>query len=242
LTDGEAGKRRGIGTALRRALGGHDIVLDVEERRGGESLLMNHRRRSVFEWVGNHPCAHLRLISRALSVPVQTLRWHTGLLVRKEFLSERRIAHKRVFFLNRSVDEEDVPLFIALNHKLAMEVFSALPNSGGITRPVIVERTGSYAQAVQYHLNRLKSLGVIDVKGKGRSAVYRRTRVRGSLMERYSERENGFLNWILTKLDEDGLTPRLKGMREGRAVIIVSDGRAEYRLRILLNPALFLPE
>ena len=65
-----------MGRALQRALGAEFVLPEVEPREAGTSLLMNPRRQRVFEYVWNHPCSHLRRMSRELRIPPQSLRWH----------------------------------------------------------------------------------------------------------------------------------------------------------------------
>src|SRR2546425_4673951 len=109
-------RREGVGRALQRALGTQFVLPEVEPREGGTSLLMNPRRQRVFEYVWNHPCAHLRRMSRELHVPPQSLRWHLLRLTEAGLLASRPVKGKTVYFAPWALRDEDVALFASLSN------------------------------------------------------------------------------------------------------------------------------
>jgi len=105
-----------VGRALKRALGPEFVLPDVEPREAGTSLLMNPRRQRVFEYTWNHPCAHLRRMSRELRIPPQSLRWHLLRLTHEGLLASRTVKGKTVYFAPWALRDEDVPLFASLSN------------------------------------------------------------------------------------------------------------------------------
>src|SRR3990172_7861555 len=106
---------KSVGRAFQRALGSEFVLPEVEPREAGTSLLMNPRRQRVFEYVWNHPCSHLRRISRDMRIPPQSLRWHLIRLRGGGILASRTLKGKTVYFAPWALREEDVPLFASLS-------------------------------------------------------------------------------------------------------------------------------
>src|SRR5437867_4426028 len=154
-------KREGVGRALQRALGSEFVLPEVEPREGGTSLLMNTRRQRVFEYVWNHPCAHLRRMSRDLRIPPQSLRWHLIRLSRAGLLDSRTVKGKTVYYLPWAVREGDVPLLASLSNGMRGRIVRLVAQEHRITQSEVFRSLKTYQQAVLPPLGDLTRLGLL---------------------------------------------------------------------------------
>jgi DNA-binding transcriptional ArsR family regulator len=114
---GEEMADRSLAKALRRKIGlDEGILAKIEAKRGESSLLMNPSRRKIFEHVCNHPCSHLRTISRATGYSTQTVRWHLRKLMEGGLISESSNGRKKFYSpLKNIIQSEECDVLAILN-------------------------------------------------------------------------------------------------------------------------------
>ncbi|TLZ52236.1 MAG: hypothetical protein E6K18_03280 [Methanobacteriota archaeon] len=229
-------KHDGVGRALQRALGSGFTLPDVEPREGGTSLLMNSRRQKVFEFVWNHPCAHLRRMSRELRIPPQSLRWHLLRLERAGLLDSRTVKAKTVYYLPWAVRDGDVPLLATLSNGIRGRIVRLVAQEHRVTQSGVFRSLKTYQQAVLPPLADLTRLGLLKSWKEDGKRFYELgdayERLRGGYAMAAPER----LDRLLTVLKRDGVSPKVQSRGDHEVHVQVSNGVQSSVLRFRLAP------
>ena len=227
-----------MGHALQRALGTSFVLPEVEPRAAGTSLLMNPRRQRVFEFVWNHPCSHLRRISRDLRIPPQSLRWHLVRLRDKGLLASRTVKGKTVYYAPWAVRDEDVPLFATLSNGAPGKIVRFVADEKRTTQSEIFRGLHTYQQAVLPPLGELTRLGLLRTWKENGKRFYELgdayARLRGNYAAASSER----IDRLLAVLKVDGVSPKVQSRGDHEVHVQVSSGVQKSVLRLRLTPAM----
>lgn len=231
-------RREGVGRALRRALGAEFALPEVEPRDSGRSLLMNPRRQRVFEYVWNHPCTHLRRISRELRIPAQSLRWHLLRLREGGVLASRRVKGKTVYFAPWAVRDEDVPLFASLANGVRGRIVRYVAEQKQTTQSEIFRGLNTYQQAVLPPLGELTDLGLLRTWKENGKRFYVLGDAYARLHGNYTAAASDRLDRLLAVLQHDGVSPKVQSRADHEVQIQVSNGVQKSVLRLRLTPAM----
>jgi len=231
-------KRRSVGRALRRALGEGFVLPEVEPREPGTSLLMNPRRQRVFEYVWNHPCSHLRRISRDVQIPPQSLRWHLLRLREGGILASRAVKGKTVYFAPWALREQDVRLFASLSNGMKGRIVRWVAERRRTTQSEIFRGLKTYQQAVLPPLAELASLGILRTwKAEGKR-FYELGDAYARLGTEYAAVSSERIARALAVLAEDGVSPKVASRGDHEVQVQVSNGVQKSILRLRLTPAM----
>lgn len=231
-------RREGVGRALRRALGSGFVLPEVEPREGGRSLLMNPRRQRVFEYVWNHPCSHLRRISRELRIPAQSLRWHLLRLEDGGILASHAVKGKTVYFAPWAVRDEDVPLFASLSNGMRGRIVRFVAEQKQTTQSQIFRGLKTYQQAVLPPLGELTGLGLLKTWKENGKRFYVVGEAYDRLRVNYASASSERLDRLVAVLQRDGVSPKVQSRADHEVHIQVSNGVQKSVLRLRLTPAM----
>ena len=229
-------KRGGVGRALQRALGAGFVLPDVEPREGGTSLLMNTRRQRVFEYVWNHPCAHLRRMSRELRIPPQSLRWHLLRLSGAGLLASRTVKGKTVYYLPWAVREGDVPLLASLSNGMRGRIVRLVAQEHRITQSEVFRTLKTYQQAVLPPLGDLTRLGLLKTWKEDGKRFYELGDAYARLRADYDAATPERLDRLMVVLKRDGVSPKMQTRGDHEVQVQVSNGLQNSVLRFRLAP------
>ncbi len=233
------GRRRGgVGRALQKALGTEFVLPEIEPRQGGRSLLMNLRRQRAFEFVWNHPCSHLRRISRDLRMPAQSLRWHLVRLRDGGLLASRAVKGKTVYFAPWAVRDADVPLFTALSNGARGKIVRFIAENRHPTQSDIFRGLHTYQQAVLPPLGELTGLGLLKTWKEDGKRYYELGDAYARLQGDYSAAAADRLDRLLAVLRNDGVTPKVQSRADHEVHVLVSNGVQKSVLRLRLVPGM----
>jgi len=227
-----------VGRALQRALGTEFVLPEVEPRQGGTSLLMNPRRQRVFEYVWNHPCAHLRRISRELRIPAQSLRWHLLRLREGGVFASRKVKGKTVYFAPWAVRDEDVPLFASLANGIRGRIVRYVAEQKQTTQSEIFRGLNTYQQAVLPPLAELTQLGLLRTWKENGKRFYEPGDAYARLMQNYAAASGERVDRLLAVLRRDGVSPKVQSRGEHEVIVQVSNGVQKSVLRLRVTPAI----
>ena len=225
-----------MGRALQRALGTQFVLPEVEPREGGTSLLMNPRRQRVFEYVWNHPCAHLRRMSRELHVPPQSLRWHLLRLTEAGLLASRPVKGKTVYFAPWALRDEDVALFASLSNGMRGRIVRLVAQEHRITQSEIFRSLKTYQQAVLPPLGDLTHLGLLKTWKEDGKRFYEIGDAYGRVQGNYAAASGERLDRLMTMLKRDGVSPKVQSRGDHEVHVQVSNGMERSVLRFRLAP------
>jgi len=224
-----------VGLALRRALGVRDLELVVEPRPSGVSHLFNARRREVYFRLVNDPGIHLRVLSRALAIPLQSLRWHLAFLARAGLVVTQTAGGNVGCFAAESVEPEDRTLFVELRKGRRIAILRHLLRRGPRRQNEIVKALRTYQQAVLPDLRYLVESGLLKRIPESRGVSYR---VSPGFLEKrgqYLNRARHVETLILAGLEQENLVPRTIRRGQGRSRISISPGTSRVQIRLDFN-------
>ena len=229
-------KREGVGRALQRALGTEFVLPEVEPREGGTSLLMNPRRQRVFEYVWNHPCSHLRRMSRELRIPPQSLRWHLLRLTGAGLLASRTVKGKTVYFAPWALRDDDVPLFASLSNGMRGRIVRLVAQEHRVTQSEVFRALKTYQQAVLPPLGDLTRLGLLRTWKEDGKRFYELGEAYGRLQGNYAAASVERLDRLLAVLKHDGVSPKVQSRGDREVHVQVSNGVQKSVLRFRTTP------
>jgi len=230
-------EEKSVGKALRKALGLETVKFDVEPRVGGTSRLMNPRRLAIFEHLWKNPCSHIRQISRATKIPVESLKWHLRMLERSELIGALRSERRVAFYPKGLIREDDVELFAQLSNTKRREIVRILwEKPEGTELNEISSAMKLSKQALHHHISILENLSVVKGLKEGRRAKYRLDKNVDKLKRLYQRRSGKLLKWLLSSLENECLNPEVVKKDEEAVKVRVSLGVKKSTMEFQLNP------
>lgn len=228
--------REGVGKALRRAFGQEDLIRKLEPRKAGVSRLMNPKRRKIFSHLLRSPCSHLRLMSRELDIPTQTLKWHLAELQEAGILDSVPVGNRNCFFVPARIERGDVPALSHMSDKMSRRIVSLLWNRGPLSLNGIFTSLKTYYQAVQHRLKRLEEAGLVRSDKRGGSRTYDISSGLVELRNRYLEKKTVMSSELRKVLDDDGLSPEIVKTLTRSTVYMIDTGTGREEIELFLDP------
>ncbi len=145
-------------------------VLLIPGRVRKERLLEQPLRREIVEAVRKHPGIHHRELLRTLGVSNGTLAYHLRLLERGGYLQASRAHGRKLLWVPD--DEVDVELLLLTSRD--REFLEILAHVSMARIEDLGRRTGLKPSSVEYHLSRLRGLGVVWAWREGHALVFAR--------------------------------------------------------------------
>lgn len=234
---GKMPEKRSVGRALRKALGLEMVELEIESRKGGTSQLMNPRRLKIFRYLWSFPCSHVRQVSRATGMPVESLKWHLKMLEKSKLISSKKFERKVAYYPTGLVRPKDVELFAQISEPTRRAIIRLLwREPKGIKLELLASNLAMSKQALNHHLSILEKLSVIESTKRKKPTIYRLHGSMDGLMLLYQRRASKVLDWLRRVLDEDCLNPRITEKRDDRARFRLSFGVKKKMLQFFLDP------
>ncbi len=228
--------KEGVGRALRRAIGRDDVLSRIKPREGGVSILMNERRREIYQYLAENPLTHLRSLARELNLPVGTADWHLKVLAGAGIVSAFEERNKRFFYPSGWIEEGDLPSLSRLQDETAKAIYFLVRKNPGMSQTEIAKKLGKYQQYVQPHLSGMEECGFLTARKKGRRKAYE---VGGKVLElekKYTEKSKSYLEQVLHMLRMDGLNPKIHGRSKVLVRVRMDDGQNVFFIKIRANP------
>ncbi len=230
---------KNIAKALKRKIGlDESILAKAEYEIGEQSLLMNSSRRKIFQYICNHPCSHLREISRATNYSPQTVRWHMRKLTEANLITESVIGKKKIFTpMKNIITTEECKVLTHLKTDYAKIVYLAIEHNPKITQKKLCETLDIYQQRLSLVLHKLIISGLIFEDKIGRVKAYSVTNKIEELKEGFTRKSEGFIIVLMDALKADSLNPKIESSPEDTIIIRVTIGGGESAvLHINKNP------
>ncbi|UCD92641.1 MAG: winged helix-turn-helix transcriptional regulator [Methanobacteriota archaeon] len=234
--------KEGVGRALRRAIGRDDVLSRIKPREGGISVLMNKKRRLIFQYLTEKPLTHLRKLSRETGMPLGTTDWHLKALIEANVVSVHHGKRRSFYYPSGWIDEIDLDCLSLLQGDIPRALYGVIHKNPGLSQTQIAAKMKKYQQFVQPHIMKLERCGFLTERRDGRKKVYSSSDKLANLREKYEERSQDYIRKVLNMLDEDGLNPKMRRMSKDSMKVKIDDGRNSYSIRIGANPILAIME
>jgi DNA-binding transcriptional ArsR family regulator len=230
---------KSLAKAFRRKMGLDETVLrGISTVNVESSLLMNPSRRTIFEFICNHPCMHLRAISRGTDFSTQNVRWHLNKLKEGGLVTERSVGKKKHYSpLKNMFNEEECRILGLLNHEEVKRVYLEIQKNPKTTQMDLSKTLDIYQQKLSNLLLSLERSELIDYEKKGREKAYQVTSLIKILEDKFETRAENYKKELVLALEKDGLNPKIKSEKKGLLSIELHIGSEErYILKIRMNP------
>jgi predicted transcriptional regulator len=228
--------KEGVGRALRRAIGRDDVLSRIKPREGGVSLLMNEKRRSIFQHLLENPLTHLRELARETKIPVGTASWHLKILAEANIVANFEGRRRCYYYPSGWIESKDLPCLSTLQSGVPKGLYALIVNNPGLSQSEIAKRMGKYQQFVQPHIVSLEKCGFIRSKQEGRKKIYTHTDRLADLERKYERRNSKYLENVMHMLEEDGLNPKSQRRTKDVVKVKLDDGRNVFFVKIRMNP------
>ncbi|MFQ6060757.1 MAG: winged helix-turn-helix transcriptional regulator [Thermoplasmata archaeon] len=141
--------KEGVGRALRRAIGRDDVLSRIKSRKGGVSVLMNSKRRAIFQHLIDNPLTHLREIARDMEIPVGTVSWHLKALTEAKAVDFFKGKRKCLYYPSDWIEKEDISCLSILQSRISRTLYSSLVKTPGLSQTELAGRLRKYQQYIQ---------------------------------------------------------------------------------------------
>ncbi len=231
--------KKSLAGALKRKMGFDEGILPKFEPKMGEaSLLMNPSRRRIFEYICNHPCSHLRGISRATNFSAQNVKWHLKKLTDEGLISEGSAGKKKLYWpLKNIVKPEECKTLALLMGEGMRAVYLLIEEHPKSTQKEICRTLSMYQQMLSRILISLEASGLISHEKIGGEKAYHATGKIRDLENAFNTRKEIFEKALMEALEKDGLNPMIKGS-DGNVLLIqlIIGSEEQPVLKISKNP------
>ncbi|MFX1497782.1 MAG: winged helix-turn-helix transcriptional regulator [Promethearchaeota archaeon] len=133
-----------------------------------EEVLENENRNLIIDLVLKNPGIHFNELLRETGIAAGNLVWHLDILETYKVIGKKRIGKFIVYFpyyQKNPISNLDVELS---KSKLTLEILEMIEREPGLWNNLITKRMKVDHKTIQYHVNKLKELGLINFRKDGR--------------------------------------------------------------------------
>lgn len=137
-----------------------------------EASKVNNNSNIILRCIINNPGVHLRKIYHDLDIPLGTLRYHLEQLEKNGKISSEKIFMSRCYFPIRYFLKNDRNTLKILHNETTREILMYLIEKTCAHQNEIVGNIGITAPSVNWHMQRLSSLGIVSISKNGKHVIY----------------------------------------------------------------------
>jgi predicted transcriptional regulator len=230
-------QKSGFAKAFKRDVGKEDEVAKQHWPVSvTSSILMNEMRKKIFLLLCKSPASHLRVIAQNLGVSSTTASWHLKKLLQSQFITQRTIKKKSVYYPTFLIEPEEVELFSLLAAEKYRNLYKRILKSPGINQKSLSKELDISHQSVLFLSKKLLSFGLISKLSDGKFIRYYPTDLLETRSEEMKKRNKAFRIDIIKVLKQDGLDPKLIKRTDNFLLVDLLIGSERERVRIETNP------
>jgi predicted transcriptional regulator len=136
-----------------------------------EEILENEYRRRIYQYINKNPGFHLRELQRRLDIPLSTLDYHLGYMVRKNIIESKKDGYYRRYYV-KPLETIDRKLLSILRQKRLREIILIMINDEGAKYQTLLKRLKIPTSTLSFYLNHLMESNVIMRHHVGREHIY----------------------------------------------------------------------
>jgi predicted transcriptional regulator len=133
-----------------------------------EDVLENENRNTIIELILKDPGIHFNELLRETGIAAGNLVWHLDILETYKVIGKKRIGKFIAYFpyyQKNPISNLDIELS---KSKLTLEILEMIEKEPGLWNNLITKRLKVDHKTIQYHVNKLKDLGLVNFKKDGR--------------------------------------------------------------------------
>lgn len=134
-----------------------------------DSVLDLAARKRIVDFVRASPGLHMRELAARLDMAVSTLEYHCYQLVKHGHLATRESGGFKAFYPGEGIDRRDKDILYLVRHEAPRRICSHVLLNPGATPGDIKQVLGVSAPTLSFHLNKLRSAGVLRDEPAGRT-------------------------------------------------------------------------
>jgi DNA-binding transcriptional ArsR family regulator len=133
-----------------------------------EEVLENENRNRIIDLILKEPGIHFNELLRKTELAAGNLVWHLDILETYKVVGKKRIGNFIAYFpyyQKNPISNLDLQLS---KSKLTLEILEMIEKEPGLWNSIITKHFKVDHKTIQYHINKLKDLGLINFKSEGR--------------------------------------------------------------------------
>jgi len=133
-----------------------------------EEVLENENRNNIIDLILEEPGIHFNELLRQTGIAAGNLVWHLDILETYKVIGKKRISKFIAYFpyyQKNPISNLDIELS---KSKLTLEILEMIEKEPGLWNNLITKRLKVDHKTIQYHVDKLKELGLINFKKDGR--------------------------------------------------------------------------
>jgi len=133
-----------------------------------EDVLENENRNKIIDLILKEPGIHFNELLRKTEIAAGNLVWHLDILETYKVVGKKRIGNFIAYFpyyQKNPISNLDLQLS---KSKLTLEILEMIEKEPGLWNSIITKHFKVDHKTIQYHINKLKDLGLINLKNEGR--------------------------------------------------------------------------
>jgi predicted transcriptional regulator len=135
-------------------------------------VLPNENRKSIYDYVMEHPGCYFRKVVLELELPNHVVTWHLNILIKFGFI-KKDIFETQPLYFNPTLDFEKVrQSYIASKEKSQKILFYLDENKQGLTKTQLAEALSMHNTTITKYLKDLLNIALIIKKESGNKTLY----------------------------------------------------------------------
>ncbi|MCK5310139.1 MAG: winged helix-turn-helix transcriptional regulator [Thermoplasmata archaeon] len=220
---------KGVGKALASAIKDEDV--QASAKKSSKHIFLNSHRRDIYSALTLTPCIGISQLASRTDIAQNTVEWHLESLIKAGYVSEHRIGHRRIFFPQGLVAQDEIEFFYILNLPRLVTILFKVIEGSGMSQADISELTGDSRQTVAKALSELESAGLVTRVADGNNIRYYSTTLLPDRAEEFYQHSKEFSEHIIKKLGHEG-GKESDIVKKGLDRIIIEAGFASGRFTI----------
>jgi predicted transcriptional regulator len=138
-----------------------------------EDALELDARRRIYEFVRDHPGAHVREVMAGLGMPQGQVTYHLQTLEDSGLVASLKETYHKRYFLPGAVPRAQRELATILRARAPRHILLALLDDPGMAHTALAQKVGVRPSTLTYHMKRLEQRGLVDRAVEGNQVRYR---------------------------------------------------------------------
>jgi DNA-binding MarR family transcriptional regulator len=168
ITDEKAGKGSTCGESRRN----QPRTRQSDERVAASDEDAESRSEQIFAFIKTHPGAHFRQIKRELNLAMGVVQYHLYKLEREKRVASRRRGLYKRFYPNLTFGDSQLEILDVLSQETERDLLLFLIQNPDATQTELSEYGNISPASINWHMRRLTSSGLIEVRRDGTSVRY----------------------------------------------------------------------
>ena len=226
---------KGLGKALASAI--KDEEVQAAAKKSSRHIFLNAHRRSIYSTLTLTPCIGVSQLASRTGIAQNTVGWHLETMVKAGYVTENRIGHRRIFFPQGLIAQDEFEFFYVLNLPRLAEILFKVIEGNGMSQAEVSELTGNSRQTVAKALVELEAASLVTRVTDGNNIRYYSTTLLPDRAEEFYQHSKDFSEHIIKKLGhQGGKEPEIVKKGLDRIIIEIGFASSRFTIEVGINP------